>query len=447
MQIKIGVIGTSAVVKRLMSVIKEFPTLRPVIREIGKADEAPAHAEALAKETEVLLLFGPVSHRLVKERAHVTVPVVQVPLTGAGLYKVLFSALKSGKLGGGISVDTLTKTMVMRTLRDLGLEETTPVTVYNGPVWASPEKLVAFHAQQAAAGMSTLAVTGVEAVAESLAEQGISAEHLIPSEQDMVVALERALLSTESRRNKEAQIVVGMLAVDDFAGLVLKKSSELEVQKLKLDIHRMVLNYVESLDGYLTQIGEGEYLFFTTRGIFERETGGYKTIYLAKDARSSYGITLSLGVGFGTTANEAGMNARTALRKSREAGGNACFIIREDQTLIGPLEMSDPVQAVLPPTDAELIRKAENAGMTSAYLSKLLTHTSKSGKYDYKAHELADVLGITIRSAHRLLQSWSDNGLVKVVDMEKLSKGRPRQIYRFTFLTGRGGAQATVCGE
>jgi hypothetical protein len=227
----------------------------------------------------------------------------------------LFSALKSGKLDGGLSVDTLTKTMVMRTLRDLCLEDIR-VMVYNGPAWASPEKVAAFHEQQAAAGLSSLAVTGAASVAEILRSKGICAEHLIPSEQDMIVALERALLSTESRRNKESQIVVGMLAVDDFGSLVLKKSSELEVQKLKLDIHRTVLNYVESLDGYLTQIGEGEYLFFTTRGIFERETGGYKTIYLAKDARSSYGITLSLGVGFGTSANEAGMNARAALRKS-----------------------------------------------------------------------------------------------------------------------------------
>ena len=446
MQIKIGIIGTSDAVGKLMAIIKEFPTFRPVVREIGRAEEAPEHADALARETEVLLVFGPAAHRLVKERTHVSVPVVQAPLTGAGLYKALFSAMKSGRLNGGISVDTLTKAMVTRTLRDLGLEDVR-VTVYNGPAWASPEKLAAFHAQQAESGASALAVTGVAAAAELLAARRIPVELLVPAEQDMIVALERALLSTESRRNKEAQIVVGMLAVDDFAGLVMKKSSELEVQKLKLDIHRMVLNYVESLDGYLTQIGEGEYLFFTTRGIFERETGGYKTIYLAKDARSSYGITLSLGVGFGTSANEAGMNARAALRKSREAGGNACFIIREDQTLIGPLEMSDPVQAVLPPTDADLIRKAEKAGMTSAYLSKLLTHASKSGKYDYKAQELADVLGITVRSAHRLLQAWADNGLVKVVDMEKLSKGRPRQIYRFTFLMGRGNPPAPSRNE
>ena len=69
-----------------------------------------------------------------------------------------------------------------------------------------------------------------------------------------------------------------MINIDDFGTQALRRNNEHEVQKLKLDIHRMVLDYVESLDGYLTHLGGDEYLFFTTRGIFERETGGYKTI-------------------------------------------------------------------------------------------------------------------------------------------------------------------------
>jgi hypothetical protein len=225
-----------------------------------------------------------------------------------------------------------------------------------------------------------------------------------------------------------------MINVDEFGKLVMQRGSEHEIQKLKLDIHRMVLGYVESLDGYLTSLGGDEYLFFTTRGIFERETGGYKTIPLAKDANKSYGLLLSLGIGFGTSANEAGTNARSALRKAKEAGGNSCFIVREDLTLIGPLEMADPVQSILSPTDAELIKKAEDAGMTSAYLSKLLTHMAKFSKYEYKVHDLAAMLNITVRSAHRLLLLWTDNGLVEIAGMEKVPKGRPRQIYRFSFL-------------
>lgn len=432
MQIKIGIIGTRHLVDKLQKVMTNFPTFAPIVRIVKDEEETPYAVEQLMQDVEVLLLFGAQSHRKVKEHIHASVPVHYVPLTGAGLYKTLFQALKQGKLDGGISVDTLTKSMVMRALKELGIEDT-KIVVYNGPAHTSHDKLLAFHLNQAESGECSIAITGVESVTQQLKELKIASEWLVPSEEDMIVTLERALLSTESRRNKESQIVVGMINVDDFGEMVRRRINEHEVQKLKLDIHRMVLGYVESLDGYLTTLGGDEYLFFTTRGIFERETGGYKTIPLAKDANQSLGISLSFGVGFGTSANEAGTNARAALRKSKEAGGNTCFIVREDHTLIGPLEMSDPVQNVLSPMHAELIKRAEDAGMTSSYLSKLLAHMSRFGKYEYMVHELANLLEITVRSTHRLLLLWMDNGLVEISGMEKVPKGRPRQIYRFSF--------------
>ncbi|THF80278.1 hypothetical protein [Cohnella fermenti] len=436
MRIKVGIIGTEAFIGQVLRVIKSFPTFEPVARAAANEREAVQAAEEVGPEVEALVLSGALPGRAVKLSAAPSVPTFHVPLNGAGLYKALFAAFRAGRLDGGISVDSLTKAMVMRTLTDLGLEET-KVFVYDGPAYASPEQLVAYHRQLAESGQCRAAFTGAEQAAKRLQELAIPCERIAPSDQDIIVILERALLSTESRRGKESQIVVGMINVDDFGKLAMKRTSEHEVQKLKLDIHRMVLNYVELLDGYLTALGGDEYLFLTTRGIFERETGGYKTIPLAKDAYTSYGLSLSVGIGFGTSANDAGTNARSALRKAKEAGGNACFIIREDATLIGPLEMADPVQAILSPTDAELIKRAEEAGMTSAYLSKLLQHMAKTGKYEYKVHELAELLGITVRSAHRLLLQWIDGRLVDIAGYEKMPKGRPRQVYRFTFLMGK----------
>ncbi|MFB5684760.1 hypothetical protein ACE3NQ_28015 [Paenibacillus terreus] len=433
MQIKVGIIGTEAIVSRVLRVLKSFPTFQPVNRTVQDEGEAIRAAEELGTDVEALVLSGALSHRAVKLRAALKVPAFYVPLNGGGLYKAMFTALRTGKLEGGISVDSLTKAMVSRTLNDLGLDHVKTV-IYDGPAYASAEKLIAFHRRLTDSGECAMAFTGVEQVAEQLTRLSITNEWIVPSDQDIIVTLERALLSTESRRSRESQIVVGIITVDDFGKMALKRTSEHEVQKLRLDIHRMVLHYVELFDGYLTPLAGDEYLFFTTRGIFERETGGYKTIPLSKDVYKSFGLSLSVGIGFGMSANDAGTNARSALRKAKEAGGNACYMIREDATLIGPLEMADPVQAILAPTDAALIRQAEQAGMTGAYLSKLLQHMAKFQKYEYKVHELAALLNITTRSAHRLLGQWIDGGLVDIAGFEKVPKGRPRQIYRFTFL-------------
>lgn len=433
MQIKIGVVGTQNIIERLLRVLEAFPSLSPVIRVVTSEKEVPEAVGQLSGEIEALLLFGALSHRKAKEVIGLGVPVHYVPLTGTGLYRALFRALQNGHLDKGISVDTLTRTVVQRAMDDLGISDTN-VLIYEGPPHASPDKLIKFHSECWSTGQATFAITGLEAVADKLSQAGLDNEWLIPSEQDMTVTLERVLLSTDSRRSKESQIVVGMLNVDQFGKLILKSGSEHEVQRLKLDIHRMLLEYVESLDGYLTSLGGDEYLFLTTRGIFERETGGYKTIPLAKDLHTSFGLSLSLGIGFGTSANEAGTHARIALRKCKEAGGNTCFIVREDDTLIGPLEMAQSVERVMPPTDAELINKAEVAGMTSAYLSRLLSQASRHGKTKYTVHELAACLDITVRSAHRLLLLWMDNGLVDIADVQKGPRGRPRQIFRFQFL-------------
>lgn len=432
-QIRIGIIGPRAIVDKIMRVIETFPSFAPMPLFFQHEDEAPVLAQQISGEVEVLILSDPLSHRKVKEQMTVGIPVHHVPVTDAGLYKALFYALHSGKLSGGISVDTLTEAMVRRTLKDMDITDVESV-IFDGPAYASIRKLADFHETQYNSGACSIAFTGMESVANELNRRGVPSVWLLPSDQDIVVSLERALLSTASRRSKEGQIVVGMINVDDFGTQALKRNNEHEVQKLKLDIHRMVLDYVESLDGYLTHMGGDEYLFFTTRGIFERETGGYKTIPLAKDVNKTHGISLSIGMGFGRTASAAGTNARIAMRKAKEAGGNACFIVREDGTLIGPLEMADPVQDVLSFTDAALIKRAEDAGMTSAYLSKLLHQRARFGKYEYKVHELANLLDITVRSAHRLLLLWIDNNLVEISGLEKVPRGRPRQIFQFTFL-------------
>ncbi|RIX49425.1 hypothetical protein D3P08_22555 [Paenibacillus nanensis] len=433
MVIRIGIIGTKEVVEQIGQVIKTFPTFTPQFCIVENETDIPGYAERLSDSVEVILIYGPLAGRRLKAQPKLSIPVHYVPLTEAGLYKALLRAVKDAKLTQGISVDTLTKVLVTRAVKELDLRQL-PYVVYNGPPYASAEKLVAFHQEQYEAGRCSIVLTGVQAVAQQLSGLGIPNLWMGPSDQDIIVSLERALLSTESRRNKESQIVVGIINVDDFGKLVMQRMNEHEVQLLKLDIQRMVLSYVESLDGYMSYLGGDEYLFFTTRGIFERETGGYKSIPLAKDAKQSYSLSLSLGIGFGMTANEAGTNAREALRKAKEAGGNSCFIVREDKSIIGPLEMSEPVRATFAPLDVALVKKAEAAGMTSSYLSKLVAYMSKHEKYEYHVHEVAAMLHITVRSAHRLLLMWLDNGLIELSREEKLPKGRPRQMYRFSFI-------------
>jgi len=432
--IQIGVICPAAFEAKMLDVMKTFPSFVPLTRTYTREDQAPELARELMEQVEVLLFSGPIPYRRAKEKLRFTVPAHYIPLTGTGLYRALFEVYqKFGTLS--LPMDTVARSAVDKTLKELR-DFRVSVSCYDDKPFPSRRELIDFHVGLFRCGRSEAAVTGIRSVSEELTRLGVPNVWITPTEQDMIVSLERALLSTESRRSKESQIVVGLINIDRFDQMALLRGSEHEVQKLKLDIHRMLLGYVESLDGHLTHLGGDEYMFVTTRGIFERETGGYKSIPLAREAEKSLGVSLSIGIGFGSSANQAGTHARIALRQSKEAGGNVGFIVREDRGVIGPLEMTEPWEADLNLISADKVRKAEESGMTSVYLSKLVVDVSRRGKTRYTAQELAQLLNVTVRTAHRLLVVWLDEGLVRITGEERSNgKGRPKQIFDMTFIS------------
>jgi hypothetical protein len=432
--IAIGIIGPHAMMDKMEQVLKGFPSFVPVMKGYRHETEAIELAGSLMEQVEVILFTGPYAYRLAKDALHFTVPVHFIPLTGAGLYGALYRIRR--EVGSqSLSIDSLSEKDVARAFRELD-EPTDGVVLYEGAKYPTREELIEFHLSEYRNGNSKAALTGLRSVSEALTAAEVPNVWLLPMEQDIISSLERALLSTESRKNKEMQTVVGFINVDDFASLAAKQTSEHDVQRLKLDIHRMIFNYVESLDGYLSYLGGEEYTFITTRGIFEKETGGYKYISLAQEMKTKFAVSLSIGIGFGRSANEAGTHARVALRRCKDSGGNICFIVREDRSMIGPLEMNEPVHYELSLIHTELLKKVEQAGVSPVYLSKLLAHVSRFGKSDYIAKDLATILGVTVRSTHRFLNSLEDAGLVEIIGEEKGdAKGRPKQIYRLNFVS------------
>ncbi|MFM1654162.1 hypothetical protein ACI7RC_18980 [Brevibacillus sp. B_LB10_24] len=430
--IKIGVIGPPAIVEVIRETLRSFPNFSPVIRASNRIGDAPVFAAEIMGQVEVLLFSGYYPYKIAKEQVSFTVPVHYIPLTGTGLYRSLFRMYRSGKIGG-LSIDLLANQAVEKVLAELGVPAS-GMHYYDGVPYRL-EDMIQFHLQTYQQGKSAGALTGVKAVADELTRRNVPNEWVIPTAQDISVSLERALLSTEKRRNKESQIVFGLIQIDDYNQLLERSHSEHDVQKVKLEIHRLFLDYAGCLDGHLTSLGGDEYMFVTTRGIFERETRGYKFIPILIDAKRSLGVSLSIGIGFGQTANEAGTHARLALRQAKEFGGDICFIVREDRSVIGPVEMAHPMVYELSVTDEELLMRAEKAGMTASYMSKLMAQVSRLGKMEYTAQELASILGVTLRSSHRILLQWLDAELVEIVGVEKISsKGRPRQVYRLSFV-------------
>ncbi|UTE77436.1 hypothetical protein [Rossellomorea sp. KS-H15a] len=430
--ITIGIIGPEYLYYKMKHCLKMFPNFQPVYRMSDHLYDATSFTKELSDMVDVLLFTGWSSYSLSRKCIPAHIPAHYVPLKGAGLYRALFEMKKSHSSVKSISIDSLKSLDIKRVLEEVNEELT--VTSFDGITSVEHiRELIDFHIENFHSLQSNGAITGLKAVADELKRLNIPAQWVVPTEDDIIVTLERALLSTEKRQNRETQIVFGLIQIDGYHELVSQISSEHLIQRQNLQLNRLILDYVEELEGHLTTLSGNEYMFITTRGVFERVTQGYKWLPLIEEAKKQLDLQLSIGIGFGLSANAAGTHARIALMQAKEFGGECCFIVKEDRSVFGPVELSAPITYPIHITDNALLKKAEQAGMSAIYQQKLISLIKRKRQSQFTAQELAETLGITARSAHRIILKWLDAELINIIGFEKiLTRGRPRQVYELT---------------
>ncbi|WP_163969686.1 GGDEF domain-containing protein [Oceanobacillus halotolerans] len=427
--ITIGIIGPSWTNDRIKRSMDMFPNFDPIYQTSNNIYDAPKFTKALIAKCDVLLYSGFIPYSISKKEIPKNLPAHFIPIKGGSLYRSFYKLQKRLNHFHTISIDTLSKYEINRLNQELN-ESITSIHYDSRLSLAKTEEIISFHETAYKEQDTDCALTGLKVVSEALTEIGIPNEWIVPTEEDIIVTLERALLSTEQRKKLESQIVFGIVHIDNIDQLKRQFTSEQHIQRLYLDVQKSILDYVETLEGYLTALSGNEYMFVTTRGTFERVTQGYKYFPLISDMKQQQ-VQISVGIGFGVSANEAGSHARMALTQAIDFGGEECFIVKEDRSVIGPIDKEAPLTYPLNITDEELLELTEQTNISPYYLRKVLSLIQRQHIDTFTAQELAASLGVTTRSAHRILLAWLDANIVEIVGIEKQqTKGRPRQVYK-----------------
>ncbi|MFD1037557.1 hypothetical protein ACFQ3N_03845 [Virgibacillus byunsanensis] len=428
--IRIGIIGPTWTNERIKRSLKMFPNFDPIYKTSNNIYDASDFTKELKEKCDVLLYSGYIPYSISKEHIPINLPAHFVPIKGASLYRAFYKLHKKLTNFTTISIDTLSLHEINHLNNEL--DESIKSIHYDSRLsLAKTDEIVNFHVSNYNQNKTDCALTGLKVVSEQLTQKGIPNEWILPTEEDIIVTLERALLSTEQRQKLESQIVFGIVQVENFDQLKRQITSEQHIQRLYLDVQKTILDFVEIVEGYLTVLNGNEYMFVTTRGTFERVTQGYKYFPLIADMKKQQKLSISVGIGFGLSANEAGTHARMALSQSIDFGGEKCFIVKEDRSVIGPIENNPPLTYPLNITNKELLKQSEDTSISPYYLRKVISIIERQNIDTFTAQELAASLSVTTRSAHRILLSWLDANIVEIVGIEKLqSKGRPRQVYK-----------------
>jgi len=165
-------------------------------------------------------------------------------------------------------------------------------------------------------------------------------------------------------------------------------------------------------------MGDHTFLVTATRGSLSGATDGFRVPPFSDRARSELGIAVEVGVGLGRTAQEAEAHARAALARSHAAPGARGFALdREGYALV-------PAPRALATAPAGRPKGLET-------LSRLAGKLPDDGAHVVDAETAGRLLGVTPRTARRLLHTLVEEGLAWPLPPTRTPQpGRPRQFYR-----------------
>lgn len=420
-EIRIAIIGEVNSLKKIKKTVSDFPNIKASFINYLYFNNRRQDINTFLHGIEMVLFAEYRLFKEFKDRIKYKIPIHYISPSQSEVYKKLYFLNKDEK-DRFFSLDKISLKQDLMELKD---HKNIIISKAN----LSLDEKVEFHIKNHNINKA-LVLTFFSDVALKLKELSIPNYLINPSKNDIIVGLERALLSAESRKNKESQVLMGIFSVINNNKIMCDKS--------QIEVERVFNEYAKELDAHISKISNNEFLMISTRGIFEKISKGYKYLPIFNNLKDIKNIVIQVGFGFGHIAAEAGDHAKIALNQATEFGPNSAFIVREDKLVFGPIKDTDynPYQKYeLSIKDPEIIKKAEKANMSASYLVKLMSKASQYQKKDYTSHDLAQTLELTERSANRILLKWSDAKLISIIGEEKVAKqGRPRRLYHFDFL-------------
>lgn len=422
--VRVAVIGPGDMVDQAVAVAGRIPGVRVLPMPYEHEGQASELYRQCSGQAEVALFTGPLAYQKTASERQAGIPALYIPYSAMWLYASLFRVDDREALTR-VSVDTMDRQVVEETYRELGIP-LRDIYVYEYSGLPDPEQVVEFHLGLHREGRTTHALTCLRRVYGRLRTLGVPAAWLVPSRVAVAEALEKAVLVGEGMRARGMQLVVGLAKTHSQEEAL----TPLQQQRARLRAYSILLGFAEEIDGHLWHDGGDEYQFVTTRTLFEKSTNFYTSWDLVERFNRA-GVRVSVGVGFGETANRAGANARLALQEAIKAGGNRGYVMTEHGRLIGPLG-AGAVGYDVRSTDPALLDRARELGMAPASLSRALALLADLGE-EFTAREAAARLQVAVRSANRILGKLEAGGLVERVGQEAPGRrGRPRRVYRLS---------------
>lgn len=430
---KIGIVVPNEIMPDICGFIdKEFPDITPVPFSYRSIMEIPEILSGRQNKAEALLFLGETARRYAEKALPPTSEWLTIPRSTASLLRLLFRAAVNGS-GMHIATDWGNTDLFHLAFKEVGLTKE-HASVYTLPFSPYTEALLVKDANEMEilyrSGKVDVCITIFYKVRDILKARGVPVYILQPSFDDIRSALQRLVLSHELHLSQNSQIAVISVKTDippdRFPG-----SSGYDLALEQLSVTRHICQFARTIQAACIEQPPSGYLLFGTRALLENATDHFHRLPLLENVAEETAFTLSVGFGYGTTADEAKLHAERAMERAAAGGGNKAYLIGRE--LITPVPMAKNDQSALKKTDrpigGEFLALSQKTGISIRVLTYLYRACRDTGRQRFTSAELADLTGVTPRTMNRILLKLIDHHLAQEVGRQYTRQtGRPSRV-------------------
>ncbi|MBU8915110.1 hypothetical protein BGM25_03500 [Bacillus sp. FJAT-29953] len=424
---RIGVVGPEDTQKLVSQVLEHTKyNLEVIPLQYSSFEETIEIVKKYSAMVDIWLFTGEMTYNMVKEKGLIENGYF-LELSGMSLSTVLLDiAYNFGHKLERVSFDTISENELLETYQDLSIESSqTQLLPFVSSL--THQEIVSFHTSLYEQKKVDVCVTALHSVYQELQKRQVPSFRLAPTRTSILRAFDRITKNGQLSHFKKAQIAVVMIQVDELFHLKGEGLMAYDVHQLNLKCQEIILDYTRKIFGSFSQKGVGTFTIFSTRG--EIEANELSGLNLLEKLRILSNLTVSIGIGYGTTSFSAEKHASLAQYHAQQKNGNIIVTV-DEQGKIHELSNQDTSFVYGYRTENEdLSNRLEKAGVNISTFNKLLYIQSQSS-VSLTASSVAEQLEMTSRNARRILLGLEKHGLAKIIGQETpLTKGRPRSIY------------------
>ena len=437
---KLGIIGPLEIVDKIMQIIKrEFHQIQPVAYIYKVYTETPMLIQDQQEHLDVILFAGSTPMSYAEKHVKATIPWEFIPRSGSSLLRSLLqiTLLKKHNLFR-VSSDLYDLNQLSETYEEIGINKD-QFKIYAINKTPLDENYIdyvcAFHEHNYLCNQVSCCITALYNVHERLTAKNIPCYRIDATANIIRQTLHKMQLHYLVQISQQNQIVAMYVQIDSHSEYSLLNDNEYQYIINKTNVARQIYLFAQRIKAAVIEIGVREFLLFSTRHLLESVTNNFENIDLLQSVQKNTSSTISIGMGYGQTAQEAKFNANLGMERASSLGGDLAFIVHNTNKIIGPIRRNEDQQQEKSDhkIDKKFLTVSEKSGISVNTVYELYCIVEQQGKTRFTSFELANLAGVTPRTMNRILSKLVMHGFCFDVGKRILKNaGRPSRIFEIS---------------